>query len=285
MNMNKKILLRILMPVLLLGLLIGCGKKEEVVSEAEIAEADTYIADIEIADYGTITVELDAKAAPATVENFVSVITEYDFLDYTWNSFVVAAAATVFSLIIGVPCAYVVARYKMRKASVVVLLVRMIPGISFLLPWFSIFSKLGLSDSYTALILSHMLVALPYIVWTMIPNFENLPRELEEAAWIDGSTQIGAFFRVTLRLATPGMVTAALLAFIFSWNNFMFSLILAGSKTQTLPVAIFNFVSYAYVDWGGLMAAAVMITLPIMILSMCLQKYIVSGLTAGAVKG
>ena len=97
--------------------------------------------------------------------------------------------------------------------------------------------------------------------------------------------QIGAFFRVTLRLATPGMVTAALLAFIFSWNNFMFSLILAGSKTQTLPVAIFNFVSYAYVDWGGLMAAAVMITLPIMILSMCLQKYIVSGLTAGAVKG
>ena len=220
-----------------------------------------------------------------TVENFVSVITEYDFLDYTWNSFVVAAAATVFSLIIGVPCAYVVARYKMRKASVVVLLVRMIPGISFLLPWFSIFSKLGLRDSYTALILSHMLVALPYIVWTMIPNFENLPRELEEAAWIDGSTQIGAFFRVTLRLATPGMVTAALLAFIFSWNNFMFSLILAGSKTQTLPVAIFNFVSYAYVDWGGLMAAAVMITLPIMILSMCLQKYIVSGLTAGAVKG
>ena len=220
-----------------------------------------------------------------TLENFVSVITEYDFLDYTWNSFVVAAFATIFSLIIGVPCAYVVARYKMRKASMVVLLVRMIPGISFLLPWFSIFSKLGLRDSYTALILSHMLVALPYIVWTMIPNFENLPRELEEAAWIDGSTQIGAFFRVTLRLATPGMVTAALLAFIFSWNNFMFSLILSGSKTQTLPVAIFNFVSYAYVDWGGLMAAAVMITLPIMILSMCLQKYIVSGLTAGAVKG
>ena len=220
-----------------------------------------------------------------TVENFVSVITEYDFLDYTWNSFVVAAFATIFSLIIGVPCAYVVARYKMRKASMVVLLVRMIPGISFLLPWFSIFSKMGLRDSYTALILSHMLVALPYIVWTMIPNFENLPRELEEAAWIDGSTQIGAFFRVTLRLATPGMVTAALMAFIFSWNNFMFSLILSGSKTQTLPVAIFNFVSYAYVDWGGLMAAAVMITLPIMILSMCLQKYIVSGLTAGAVKG
>lgn len=220
-----------------------------------------------------------------TLQNFISVIRDYDFLDYTWNSFVVAALATIFSLIIGVPCAYVVARFKMRKASMVVLLVRMIPGISFLLPWFSIFAKLGLRDSYTALVLSHMLVAMPYIVWTMIPNFENLPRELEEAAWIDGSTQVGAFFRVSLRLSTPGMVTAALLAFIFSWNNFMFSLILSGSKTMTLPVAIFNFVSYAYVDWGGLMAAAVMITLPIVILSMCLQKYIVSGLTAGAVKG
>ena len=220
-----------------------------------------------------------------TLENFVSVITEYDFLSYTWNSFAVAVLATFFSLLIGLPCAYAIARFKMRKSSVVVLMVRMIPGISFLLPWFSIFSKMGLRDSYTALILSHMLVALPYIVWTMIPNFENLPRELEEAAWIDGSTQIGAFFRVTLRLATPGMVTAALLAFIFSWNNFMFSLILAGRDTTTLPVAIFNFVSYAYVDWGGLMAAAVMITLPIVILSLCLQKHIISGLTAGAVKG
>ena len=130
-----------------------------------------------------------------------------------------------------------------------------------------------------------MLVALPFIVWIMIPNFEAIPRDLEEAAWIDGCTQHQAFFRISLRLSTPGMITACLLAFIFSWNNFMFSLILAGRDTTTLPVAIFNFVSYAYVDWGGLMAAAVMITLPIVILSLCLQKHIISGLTAGAVKG
>ena len=220
-----------------------------------------------------------------TLKNYISVIQEYDFLDYTWNSFVVAFWATLLSLVIGLPCSYVVARYKMRKASMVVLLVRMIPGISFLLPWFSIFSSLGLRDSYTALVLSHMLVCMPFIVWTMVPNFETVPRALEEAAWIDGCTQIGAFFRVSLRLSVPGMVTAALLSVIYSWNNFMFSLILSGSNTQTLPVAIFNFVSYAYVDWGGLMAAAVLITLPIIILSICLQKYIVSGLTAGAVKG
>jgi multiple sugar transport system permease protein len=220
-----------------------------------------------------------------TLENYVSVITEYDFLSYTWNSFLVAALATLFSLVIGLPCAYAIARYKMRKSSVVVLMVRMIPGISFLLPWFSIFSAIGLRDKYAALVLSHMLVALPFIVWTMIPNFEAIPAALEEAAWIDGCNQYSAFFRIVLRLSTPGIVTASLLAFIFSWNNFMFSLILAGRNTTTLPVAIFNFVSYAYVDWGGLMAAAMIITLPIIILSLCLQKYIISGLTAGAVKG
>ena len=220
-----------------------------------------------------------------TLENYSSVIQEYDFLDYTWNSFVVAFWATLLSLVIGLPCSYVVARFKMRKASMIVLLVRMIPGISFLLPWFSIFSALGLRDSYTALVLSHMLVCMPFIVWTMVPNFETVPRALEEAAWIDGCSQIGAFFRVALRLSVPGIVTASLLSVIYSWNNFMFSLILSGSHTQTLPVAIFNFVSYAYVDWGGLMAAAVLITLPIIVLSIFLQKYLVSGLTAGAVKG
>lgn len=220
-----------------------------------------------------------------TLENYINVIKKYDFLKYSWNSFVVAALATVFSLIIGLPCAYVVARFKLRKASMIVLLVRMIPGISFLLPWFSIFARLGLRDTYTALILTHMLVALPFIVWIMIPNFESIPIELQEAAWIDGCTQYGAFWRIVLRLSIPGIFTASLLAFIFSWNNFMFSLILAGRNTLTLPVAIFNFVSYAYVDWGGLMAGATIITLPIVLLSLCLQKYIISGLTAGAVKG
>lgn len=220
-----------------------------------------------------------------TIQNYVRVFTEYNFAKYTMNSFIVAAIAILLSLIIGLPCAYAVARYKMRKASVVVLLVRMIPGISFLLPWFSIFSWLGLRNTYTALILSHMLVALPYIVWIMIPNFEAIPMELEEAAWIDGCSKYTTFVRVALRLSTPGILTASLLAFIFSWNNFMFSIVLSGRDTTTLPVAVFNFVSYAYVDWGGLMAAACAITLPIVVLSLALQKYIISGLTAGAVKG
>lgn len=221
----------------------------------------------------------------ATLDNYVKIFTEYNFQEYTINSLIVAVMAVALSLLIGLPCAYAIARFKMRRSSVVVLLVRMIPGISFLLPWFTIFSALGLRNTYTALILSHMLVAMPFIVWIMIPNFESIPQALEEAAWIDGCSKYGAFFRVSLRLSTPGIVTAALLAFIFSWNNFMFSLVLAGRDTTTLPVAVFNFVSYAYIDWGGLMAASVLITLPIIILALCLQKYIISGLTAGAVKG
>ena len=220
-----------------------------------------------------------------TIGNYVSVIREYDFLTYTKNSLIVAVLATAFSLAIGLPCAYAIARFRMRRSGVVVLLVRMIPGISFLLPWFTIFAKLGLRNTFTALILSHMLIALPFIVWIMIPNFEAIPKDLEEAAWIDGCTRGEGFLRIALRLSTPGIITASLLSVIFSWNNFMFSFTLAGRDTTTLPVAIFNFVSYAYIDWGGLMAASVLITLPIMILSLCLQKYIISGLTAGAVKG
>jgi multiple sugar transport system permease protein len=130
-----------------------------------------------------------------------------------------------------------------------------------------------------------MLVALPFVIWIMIPYFESLPRELEEAAWVDGSSRVGTFFRIILPLSGPGIITSSILSFIFSWNNFMFSLILSGTNTKTLPVAVFSFVSYSQINWGGLMAAAVVITAPILIISLFLQRYIIKGLTAGAVKG
>jgi multiple sugar transport system permease protein len=130
-----------------------------------------------------------------------------------------------------------------------------------------------------------MFVALPLIVYIMMGYFDSLPIELEESAQVDGLTPIGAFRRITLPLSTPGMATAAILAFIFSWNNFMFALVLSSAQTKTLPVAIFNFVGYASIDWGGLMAAATVVTVPIMVIALFTQKYIVSGMTAGATKG
>lgn len=224
-------------------------------------------------------------AGELTFKNYVSVFNKYNFLRPTFNSFYVGGMSTLLGLIIGLPAAYAIARWKMYKIGLTILVVRMIPGITFLVPWYMLFLQLGLTNTFTALILSHLLVALPFIIWIMVPFFSAMPRELEEAAWVDGSAQWRTFLTMVLRISLPGILTASLLAFIFSWNNFMFSLTLSGAKTTTLPIAIYGFVSYASVDWGGLMAAAVFITLPIILLSLFMQKYIISGLTAGAVKG
>ncbi|HEX2913372.1 MAG TPA: carbohydrate ABC transporter permease [Chloroflexia bacterium] len=220
-----------------------------------------------------------------TTENYQNVFGQYNYLLYLWNSLLVAAASTFLSLVLGLPAAYAIARYKVGWLGVVLLTARIVPGITFLIPWYIIFSRIGLIGSYWSLILSHMLVGLPFIAWIMISFFESLPIDLEESAQVDGATPFGAFMRIALPLAVPGIVTASIMSFIFSWNNFMFSLVLAGEDTKTLPIAIFNFISYSSVDWGGLMAAAVIITLPVLVLTLCVQRFVVAGLTAGATKG
>jgi len=191
----------------------------------------------------------------------------------------------LFSLLLGLPAAYAIAKYHLQKLGMVILVARIIPGITFLIPWFILFSQVNLVDTYTALILSHMLVALPFIVWIMISFFEVLPKEIEESGLIDGCTNHQVFVRIVLLISGPGIITSSLLSFIFSWNNFMFSIILAGDKTKTLPIAVFNFMSYSEINWGGLMAAACIITLPVLVISLFAQRYVVSGLAAGAVKG
>jgi len=220
-----------------------------------------------------------------TLQNYDTVFGQAQYGSYIWNSFYVAAMATVLSLVLAVPAAYAMSRFVMNRSAMVVLLARIIPGVSLLVPWYFVFSQMGLVGSYTVLILSMMFVSLPLILYIMMSYFDSMPLELEEAALVDGLTPIGAFARITLPLSVPGIATASILSFIFAWNNFMFALVLSGSKTKTLPVAIFDFVGYASIDWGGLMAAAVIVTLPIMLIALFTQKYIVSGLTAGATKG
>lgn len=226
-----------------------------------------------------------ALAFTPTLDNFKRVLGEQQFPLYMWNSFLVAALSTLFSLMLGLPAAYAIARFRYDWLGVVLLTARIVPGITFLVPWFILFSNLGMTGSYTSLVLSHMIVTMPFIVWVMIPFLEALPRDLEEAALIDGTSPWGAFVRIVLPLSVPAIMTASIMSFLFSWNNFMFSLVLADSETRTLPVAIFNFLSYSSVDWGGLMAASVVITLPVLLITIIMQRYIVSGLTAGAVKG
>ncbi len=220
-----------------------------------------------------------------TTQHYRAVFQDHDFAHYIFNSAVIALGSTAFSLMLGLPAAYSIARFSQTRFSLGILVARIAPGITFLIPWFMLFSRLKMVDTYTSMILAHMLVGLPFIVWVMTPFFEGLPIELEQAAMIDGASQAGAFFKVLLPLTGPGVITSSILAFVFSWNNFMFGVVLTGAKTKTLPVAVFNFMAYSEINWGGLMAAAVVITAPVIIIALVAQKYIVRGLTAGAVKG
>lgn len=220
-----------------------------------------------------------------TLENYRTVLVEQDFTAFTVNSFIVAVGSTALGLMIGLPAAYAIARYRTRRLATLILSARITPGITFLIPWFILFSLLSMVDTYQALIYTHLLVGMPLITWLMIGFFEDIPIELEESARVDGATVQQVFARVVLPVSKGGIAAAAILAFVFSWNNFMFSVVLAGNSTRTLPVAVFNFMSYGAINWGAIAAAATIMTLPVILLTLLVQKHIVRGLAAGAVKG
>jgi len=220
-----------------------------------------------------------------TFQNYIDVFVKNSFFEYLKNSTIIAVAAVGIGLIFGLPAAYSLARFKQAGFGFVILLVRILPGIVFLVPLFIIYRRLGLINTYTGIIATHIIVVLPTIIWIMTGFFEDVPRELEDAAMIDGCSRMSAFFRIILPLSRPGIVAVVILSFIASWNNFIFVLILGGSKTITLPMAVYSFMSFEDVNWGGLNAAATLITLPILLLSLLVQKHLARGLTMGAVKG
>jgi multiple sugar transport system permease protein len=153
-----------------------------------------------------------------------------------------------------------------------------------LVPWFILFSRIQMIDTYQALIFTHLLQNLPLMVFLMISFFEELPDELLEAARVDGASVSRTFFSIALPLAKGGIAASAILGFIFSWNHFMFSIVLAGNDTRTLPVAVFNFMSYGSINWGAITAAATVMALPVILLTLTVQRHIVKGLAMGAVK-
>lgn len=220
-----------------------------------------------------------------TTANYENVFKAQNFGKYLLNSIIVGGGSVGIGLVLGLPAAYAIAKWDQRGLATAILLARIVPGITFLVPLFILFRQVRLVDTFASLILTHALVGLPFIVTVMVPFFKGIPAELEEAARVDGATLFQTLRKVILPISGPGIVTASILAFVFSWNNFMFSVVLATNQTKTLPVAVYNFISYAQIDWGGLMAAAVVITLPVLVLALATQRYIVRGLTAGAVKG
>ena len=222
---------------------------------------------------------------PPTLANFIDVFEKNDFLTYTYNSIIVSFSATILALLLGVPAGYGVAKTRATKAAMLILIARITPGLSYLIPLYLMFQWLGLVGTLTPLVITHLVITVPIVVWVMIGFFEGLPSELEEAALVDGATIWQAFRYVAMPLARPGITVAMILSFIFSWNNFIFGVVLAGRETRTLPVAVYNVLTFEQVSWGPLAAAALMVTLPVLLLTLLMQKEIVAGLTAGGVKG
>jgi multiple sugar transport system permease protein len=221
---------------------------------------------------------------PPTLANFVYVFTENSMWLYFKNSLIVSGFATLIALVVGIPAGYGIARLAAHKTTVLILIARMTPALSYLIPLFTVFQFLGLNNTLTALIITHLVITVPIVVYIMVGYFETLPRELEEAAQIDGASVWTTFRYVAMPLARPGIVVGTILAFIFSWNNFVFGAVLASRTTRTLPAAVYNVLTFEQLSWGPLAAAAIVVTLPVLLLTVFIQKEIVAGLTAGGVK-
>jgi multiple sugar transport system permease protein len=222
---------------------------------------------------------------PPTLANYRQVFERSPFGLYTVNSIIVSGSATLIGLVLGVPAAYGIAKGKAMSIGMLIMLARITPGLSFLIPLFTLFRFLKLTGTLAPVAITHLVITVPMIVWVMISFFEDIHPELEEAALVDGCSIWRAFVSVSLPLARPGIAVAAILAFIQSWNNFIFGAVLAGRETRTLPVAVFNSMTYEQLSWGPLAAAALIVTLPTLLLTIFVQRDIVTGLAAGAVKG
>lgn len=220
-----------------------------------------------------------------TLDNFRAVFAQTDFVGYTLNSVIVSFSATGLALLVGVPAGYGIAKARASASAALILVARITPGLSYLVPLFLVFQWLELTGSLLPIIITHLVITVPIVVYVMAGFFEGLPSELEEAALVDGATIWQAFRRVALPLARPGITVATILSFIFSWNNFIFGVLLAGRHSRTLPVAVYNTLTFEQISWGPLAASALLVTAPVLLLTLLMQRQIVAGLTAGGVKG
>jgi multiple sugar transport system permease protein len=221
---------------------------------------------------------------PPTLANYVETFEKNRILLYFWNSVLVTGGAVIVGLLVGVPAGYGIARSKAAKSAILILIARMTPALSYLIPLFLLFQFTGLIGTIWALAITHLVITVPIIVWIMIGYFENIPKELEDAALVDGATSWQSFVHIALPLARPGIVVGAILSFIFSWNNFIFSVVLAGKNTRTLPSAVYNMLTFEQISWGPLAAAALLVTLPVLLVTVIAQREIVAGLSAGGLK-
>jgi len=223
-----------------------------------------------------------------TLEHFVDALIDQDILPSVLNSLLVASGTTIITLLIAVPAGYAFARIRFpfrNRLSFMALIAQMAPPIGLIIPCFLLLNKARMLDSYTGLIAVHMTLTVPFSIWLMITYFQDLPPSLEEAAIVDGVSPFNTFLKVVLPNAWGGVGVTAIFAFIESWNEFLYAVVLTGSHTKTAPVAIFGFLAAEESRWGPFTATGVMIMAPVIIVALLAQRHIVKGMTLGATKG
>jgi multiple sugar transport system permease protein len=226
---------------------------------------------------------------PFVADNYAHLVGKTEFLGWYRNSVVVSLSSTLLATAIGTIGAYALARLRFLGRAFMasaVLITYLVPPSILFIPLYAQIRNLGLADSLTGLIATYPSFTVPFVTWLLMGYFESIPEELEEAAMIDGATRFGAFRRVVLPLAAPGLLAAALYAFTQAWNEFLYALVfITNVKLRTLPVGLSTFITGDVYGWGYLMAGAVLTTLPVIAAYVYLQRYMVEGLTAGSVKG
>lgn len=240
--------------------------------------------------------EIDTIVSPpiilplrGTLENFRLVVNAPDIVRFFTNSVVVALTSTGTAILLGSLAAYSLSKsylsFAFRQVAMVwILVTRIYPPVTTAIPYFVIIRNLGISDTHLALIMTHVTYALPFVIWLMLGFFQDLPQEIEKAAIVDGCSLWQRFSQVVLPLTLPGIAVTAIFTFIYSWNEFLYASMLTSVNAKTLPVVIAGYMSDKFLRWGEMSALASLMILPVMIFAAFTQRYLVRGLTFGAVK-
>lgn len=218
-----------------------------------------------------------------TLENY-RLLLNSRFPGYFANSLIISIGTVTTSLIIGVPAAYGLARFRIRRKKDIdffILSTRMAPPIAFIVPFYLLWSRLNLVDTYFGMVLVYILFTTALVVWMMRAFFEDIDREVDEAAWVDGCSKWGAFFRIALPSVRGGLVATSILAVLLTWNEFFYALILTSFNAKTMPVALPGFIGFVRLRWGELTAAATIVVTPVLIFAILVQRHLMRGLAGG----
>jgi multiple sugar transport system permease protein len=227
-----------------------------------------------------------------TLENYWK-ISQSPFLRNLLNSLIVSTLTTTFSLLFGVPAAYAISRHKFKQDNLLtfwVLVARLALPIGFALPLFNIFVRIriggtGLNNTYLGITLAYLTFAVPLVIWVLRPFLDSIPVDMEEAAVVDGASNWQVFFQIVIPLSAPGLASVGILTFISTWIEFFYALIFTRGDMMTAPVGVVNFLRYAGWDWSLITTAGVIVMLPVILFALFTHRFLISGLTAGAIKG